>query len=168
MGQSVWGLLWSRSSVSTSRIDWLLSKRVKWQLLGVTCLLLLHSNMHCLYSLVPWETCISQEGYMRKEKRQQTNLLVVAELWVKYLEFCCWSYVKVAQYMPDSFSPHGLYCPWNSPGQYTRVGSCSLLQRIFPTQGLNTGLQHCRRILFFFSLRRMCLFTWLLQGLVVA
>ena len=27
--------------------------------------------------------------------------------------------------------------PWNSPGQNTRVGSLSLLQGIFPTQGLN-------------------------------
>ena len=30
--------------------------------------------------------------------------------------------------------PHGLYSPWNSPGQNTRVGSLSILQRIFPTQ----------------------------------
>ena len=33
--------------------------------------------------------------------------------------------------------PHGLYNPWNSPGQNTGVGSLSLLQGIFPTQGLN-------------------------------
>ena len=39
---------------------------------------------------------------------------------------------------------HGLYSPWNSPGQNTGVGSFSLLQGIFPTQGLNPGLQHCR------------------------
>ena len=30
--------------------------------------------------------------------------------------------------------PHGLYSPWNSPGQNTGVGSHSLLQGIFPTQ----------------------------------
>ena len=35
----------------------------------------------------------------------------------------------------DSLRPHGLYSPWNSPGQNTRVGSLSLLQGIFPTQG---------------------------------
>ena len=28
------------------------------------------------------------------------------------------------------------------------MGSCSLLQGIFPTQGLNPGLLHCRRILY--------------------
>ena len=43
--------------------------------------------------------------------------------------------------------PHGLYSPWNSPGQNTGVGSLSL-QGIFPTQGSNPGLPHCRRILY--------------------
>ena len=43
--------------------------------------------------------------------------------------------------------PHGPYSPWSSPGQNTRVGSHSLLQEIFPTHGLNSGLLHCRWIL---------------------
>ena len=47
----------------------------------------------------------------------------------------------------DSLWPHGLYTPWNSPGQNTGVGSLSLLQGIFPTQESNPGLPHCRRIL---------------------
>ena len=50
--------------------------------------------------------------------------------------------------MPDSLPPHGLYSPSNSPGQNTEVGSLSLLQGIFPTQGLNPGLPHCRWILY--------------------
>ena len=44
--------------------------------------------------------------------------------------------------------PHGLYSPWNSPGQNTGVGCHFLLQGIFPTQGSNPGLLHCRRILY--------------------
>ena len=32
-------------------------------------------------------------------------------------------------------------------GQNTGVGSLSLLQGIFPVQGLNPGLPHCRQIL---------------------
>ena len=47
----------------------------------------------------------------------------------------------------NSLRPHGLYSPWNSPGQNTGVGSLSLLQGIFPTQGSNLGLLHCRQIL---------------------
>ena len=46
------------------------------------------------------------------------------------------------------FATHGLYSPWNSPGQNTGVGSLSLLQQIFPTQEWNQGLLHCRRILY--------------------
>ena len=49
--------------------------------------------------------------------------------------------------MSNSLQPHGLYCPWNSLGQNTRVGSLSLLQGIFPTQESNPGLPHCRQIL---------------------
>ena len=50
--------------------------------------------------------------------------------------------------MFDSLRSHGLYSPWNSPGQDTEVGKLSLLQGIFPTQGLNPGLPHCRQILY--------------------
>ena len=50
--------------------------------------------------------------------------------------------------MSDSLCPHGLYSAWNSPGQNTGVGSLSPLQGIFPTQGLNPGLPHCRWILY--------------------
>ena len=53
--------------------------------------------------------------------------------------------------MSDSLSPHGLYSPWNSLGQNTGVGSLSLLQGIFATQGLNPGLPHCRQILYHLS-----------------
>ena len=45
----------------------------------------------------------------------------------------------------DSLQPHGLYSPWNSPGQNTGVISLSLLQQILPT---NWGLLHCRQILY--------------------
>ena len=50
--------------------------------------------------------------------------------------------------MSDSLQPHGLYSPWNSPGQNTGIGSLSLLQGIFPIQRSNTGLLHCRQILY--------------------
>ena len=36
--------------------------------------------------------------------------------------------------------------PWNSPGHNSGVGSLSFLQGIFPTQGWNPGLLHCRQI----------------------
>ena len=47
--------------------------------------------------------------------------------------------------MSDSLGLHGLQptrflCPWNFPGKNTGIGSHSLLQGIFPTQGSNSGL----------------------------
>ena len=65
--------------------------------------------------------------------------------------------------MPVSLQPHGLQatrllCPWNSPGKNTGVGSLSFLQGIFPTQGLNPGLLHCRHILY--RLSRILLHDW--------
>ena len=50
--------------------------------------------------------------------------------------------------MSDSLPPPGLYSPWDCLGQNVGVGSLSLLQEIFPTQGLNPGLPHCRWILY--------------------
>ena len=38
-------------------------------------------------------------------------------------------------------------CPQNSAGKNARVGCHSILQGIFPTQGLNWGLLNCRQIL---------------------
>ena len=49
-----------------------------------------------------------------------------------------------APWSPGS-SVHG-----DSPGKNTRVGCLFLLQGIFPTQGLNPGLLHCRQIQYTF------------------
>ena len=56
--------------------------------------------------------------------------------------------VKVAQLSPTLCDPMDYYSPWNHSGQNTGVGSLSPLQVIFPTQGSNPGLLHCKRILY--------------------
>ena len=71
-----------------------------------------------------------------------------------------WKKVKVVS---DSLQPHGLYSPWNSPDQNTEVDSLSLLQGIFPTQGSNSGLPHCRQILYQLSHEK----TWLKHYLTI-
>ena len=57
---------------------------------------------------------------------------------------CCspWGHKELD--MTELLNWTGLYNPWNSSGQNIGVGSCSLLQCIFPTQGSNPGLSHCR------------------------
>ena len=49
---------------------------------------------------------------------------------------------------PTDLQPTRLLCPWSSPGKNTGVGCHSLLQRLFPTQGLNPSLPHCRQVLY--------------------
>ena len=41
--------------------------------------------------------------------------------------------------------------PWDFPGKSTGVGCHFFLQRIFPTQGSNPGLLHCRQTLYHLS-----------------
>ena len=65
------------------------------------------------------------------------------------IKCCC----LVASVMSDSVRPYGLQpsrlrCPWASPGKQTGVGCYALLRRIFPAQGLNPGLLHCRKSLY--------------------
>ena len=54
---------------------------------------------------------------------------------------------------PRELWPARLLCPWNSPGKNTGVGCHFLLQGIFPTQGSNPGLPHCKQILYCLSRR---------------
>ena len=66
------------------------------------------------------------------------------------LTFIAFTFRRVKWKSPSClrlFATHGLYSPWNSPGQNTGV-RISLLQGIFPSQGLNWDLLHCRRILY--------------------
>ena len=69
----------------------------------------------------------------------------IKKKWQEYTQS-----VKVAQSC-HSLWLYGLYCSQNSLGHSTGVGSLSLLQGIFPTQGSNPGLPHCRQILYCLS-----------------
>ena len=60
----------------------------------------------------------------------------------------------------DSLWPHGLWPtrllrPWDSSGKNTGVGCHILLQEIFLTQGLNSGLLDCRIILYHWTTREV-------------
>ena len=48
---------------------------------------------------------------------------------------------------PMDYSLPGSSCLWDFPGNNTGVGCHFLLQGIFPTQGSNPGLPHCRQML---------------------
>ena len=67
-----------------------------------------------------------------------------------------WKVSQVASVVFSSLRSHGLQptrllCPWDSPGQNSGEGCHALLQGIFPTQGSNPVLLHCRQILYHLS-----------------
>ena len=82
-----------------------------------------------------------------------TNLRILFSISVKNghwnFDRDCIKKLKVSHsVMSESLGLHGLYSAWNSPGQNTGLGSLSILQGLFPTEGSNPGLPHCRRILY--------------------
>ena len=77
-------------------------------------------------------------------------------LWLNFLQNVVSAAVLSHSVMSDSLWLHGLWpasllCPGDSPGKETGVGCHPLLQGVFPTQGSNPGLPHCRRILYHLS-----------------
>ena len=113
-------------------------------------------------SVLPFKTRCCQCYHCVIQIHSPLYVLVIAAcFWskVKIDKFCCSRLDPIPTFcicceseshsvMSDSLLPYGLQSPWNSPGQNTWVGSQSILQGIFPTQGSNPGLPHCRQILY--------------------
>ena len=88
------------------------------------------------WSLNQKPTCIRELTYIQHEKKKGKKSESVSHS------------VLSDSLLPQGLQPTRLLCPWDSPGKNTGVGRHSLLQGIFPTQGLNQGLLHCRQILY--------------------
>ena len=85
---------------------------------------------------------------------RQMTLLSLACLTLLFYFIVCVS----PSVMSNSLRPHRLrsarlLCPWNSPGKNTGVGCHTLIQGIFPIQGLNPCILHCRQILYCWATR---------------
>ena len=79
----------------------------------------------------------SQSNHEKAKKMEVSHFLISSE-----------SESASCSVVSDSLWSHGLHSPWNSTGQNTGVGTLFLLQGIFPTQGSNPCLPHCRQILY--------------------
>ena len=89
---------------------------------------------------------------------QNTRGDSVVSCWRQLYMYACESESVSHSVVSDSLRLHGpeptrLLCPWNSSDKNTGVGSHSLLQGIFWTQEWNSGLLHCRQILYHLSHR---------------
>ena len=92
-------------------------------------------------------------GWWCFQHKFSEDLLLLFSIHLEMLLFFlknvyCLSESESSSVMSDSANPWAIYSPCNSPGHNTGVGSFSLLQEIFPTQGSNPGLLHCRQILY--------------------
>ena len=125
--------------------------------------LLFHHLTHYLYAHHPPVTTLTKSQGLPVAKSQGTVQSLSCYMWyytllslhttlhqLHYFFFIsfwgCPPLSESCSVMSDSLQLHGLYSPWNSLGQNTAVCSCSLLRGIFPTQGSNPGLSHCRWI----------------------
>ena len=104
-------------------------------------------------------SCISDRWLLPSHLRYQICLHILPAICRPLVHTLCnhilsWKWSRSVVY--NSLRPHGLQtrwllCPWDFPGKSTGMGCHCLLQGIFPTQGLNPGLTHCRRILYHLS-----------------
>ena len=90
-----------------------------------------YKNMYCTVSPLPPPLAAS----LKSEPRTIWSLLCPWwPAWGQSFSCCCFSWWVVS----TPLEPHGLLWPWHSPGKKTGVGCHSLLQGIFPIQGLNS------------------------------
>ena len=71
--------------------------------------------------------------------------------WLRFSQLCLVSQSCLMLCDPMDCSPSGSSVHRDSSGKNTAVGCHALLQRIFPTQGSNPGLPHCKWILYHLS-----------------
>ena len=86
----------------------------------------------------------------------QKHHLTCTHLWSRYACVCAYLITQLCPTLwnpmdckPPGFSLHG-----NSPGRSTGVGCHAFFQGIFPAQGSNADLPHCRQILYCLSQQR--------------
>ena len=80
------------------------------------------------------------------------------ELWIKGAQLC------PTLCDPMNCKPTRLLCPWDFPNKNTGVDCHFLLQEIFPTQGLNPRLLHCRQMLYHLSYQGATTFVVIFYG----
>ena len=96
------------------------------------------SFFSCVYHNNPIKEVLLFLNYKKKEKRR-----IRLKDW---FDLVAQSFPTLCD--PMDCSPSGPYVHGDSPDKITGVGHHFLLQGIFPTQGLNPSLPHCRQILY--------------------
>ena len=111
------------------------------------------SLWHVRLFVTPW-TAARQVSLSFTISQSLLRLMAIESVVPSNLLTLCRPLLLLPSIFPSISVLARLLHPWNSPGKTTRVGSPSLLQGIFPTQGSNPGLPHCRWILYPLSHQR--------------
>ena len=97
--------------------------------------------------LPEYQQCASVVEQVEITASRSKDILIL--LFPKLDKLCMCCFCAVAQScLTRGLWPSRLLCPWDSPGKSTGVGCHALLQGIFPSQGSNPYLPHCRQILY--------------------
>ena len=91
-----------------------------------------------------------KDHFIPSTTRLQTPFFFYFRIFPRTLLMCVFSCSVVSNSLqPYGLWPNRLLCPRDSPGKNTEVSCHALLQGIFPTQGSNPGLPHCRWIIIY-------------------
>ena len=86
---------------------------------------------------------MSVAGFLTVSQREGNRLKPESPKELNYvLVFCLVTQLCLTLLRPHGLQPARLLCPWDFSGKNTGVGCHSLLQEIFPSQGLNPHLLH--------------------------
>ena len=160
MGCSPWGL---NESDMTERLNWTELKDgpslkdlwtsnlsfLKYELQYHTCPRTILSNAHINFFQNSWWTrnILQRSKPETRQSKGQDKIQVVTRANL-FSVFRARKWKLKFPQLSDSLWLHGIYSPWNSPGQNTGVGSYCLLQSIIPIQESNPGLPYYTQILY--------------------
>ena len=134
-----------------------------------------HLKVCCFLVPVSMCVCMTQDSSSKKTSKPKTprnlrNKRKKKDIYVCITESLCYTpetnttlyinFLKSLSCIQFFATLWTIYSPWNSPGHNTGVGSLALLQWIFPTQGSNPGLPHCRQIPYQLSHKGSPILEW--------
>ena len=97
-------------------------------------------KISCIYKfLIAFNQIFVTDNNLIRELQKDSYSGPQLQLYVCLVPQSCLTLCDPMDCSPPGSSVHG-----DSPGKNTGVGCHALLQGIFPTQGLNSGLPHCR------------------------
>ena len=94
--------------------------------------------------IIRCKVLLRKQRIIRENKQQGEvyKVQLVKSLLRKQYSVVVWLLSCVQLLVTHGLQPSGFLCPWDFPGKNTGVDCHSLLQQIFPIQGLNPRRQH--------------------------